>query len=100
MTTVIKANRIFDGRSEKLLTNSYIRIEGDRILGVGSATRLPAGSDVIDLGDATLSPGFIDAHTHLSGESTDDWKQGFVDQFRRELAEKAIESTVHARKVL
>src|SRR5262249_14304592 len=38
--------------------------------------------------------------THLTSESTDDWKQSFVDGFRRELAERAIESTVYARKVL
>jgi imidazolonepropionase-like amidohydrolase len=77
-----------------------VLVQGTKIVAVGTDLSLPPGAEVIDLGDATLSPGFIDAHTHLTGESTDDWKQGFVDQFRRELAEKAIESTVHARKVL
>ena len=77
-----------------------VLVQGTKIVAVGTDLAIPAGAEVIDLGDATLSPGFIDAHTHLTGESTDDWKQGFVDRFRRELAEKAIESTVHARKVL
>ena len=57
---------------------------GTKIVAAGTDVSIPAGTEVIDLGDATLSPGFIDAHTHLTGESTDDWKQGFVDRFRRE----------------
>ena len=100
MTTVIKANRIFDGRSEKLLTNSYIRIEGDRILGVGSATRLPAGSDVIDLGDATLSPGFIDAHTHLSWDYSVGFDQFFIDSLRLQIPEVAYRAASNATKTL
>ena len=79
---------------------AVVLVQGPKILAVGTDLAIPAGAEVIDLGDATLSPGFIDAHTHLTGESTDDWKQRFVDSFRREVAEKAIESTVHARKVL
>ena len=96
----VKAARLFDGKSDALQANGVVLVQGPKILAVGTDLSIPAGAEVIDLGDATLSPGFIDAHTHLTGESTDDWKQGFVDGFRRELAEKAIESTVHARKVL
>jgi imidazolonepropionase-like amidohydrolase len=96
----LKAARLFDGKSAVLSPNGVVLVRGTKIVAVGTDLAIPAGAEVIDLGDATLSPGFIDAHTHLTGESTDDWKQGFVDQFRRELAEKAIESTVHARKVL
>ena len=96
----VKAARLFDGKSDALQANGVVLVQGPKILAVGTDLSIPAGAEVIDLGDATLSPGFIDAHTHLTGESTDDWKQGFVDSFRRELAEKAIESTVHARKVL
>ena len=77
-----------------------VLVQGTKIVAAGTDLSIPAGAEVIDLGDATLSPGFIDAHTHLTGESTDDWKQGFVDRFRREVAERAIESTVYARKVL
>src|SRR5215469_1008928 len=96
----VKAARLFDGKADALQANGVVLVQGPKILAVGTDLSIPAGAEVIDLGDATLSPGFIDAHTHLTGESTDDWKQGFVDNFRRELAEKAIESTVHARKVL
>ncbi len=96
----VKAARLFDGKADALQNNAVVLVQGPKILAVGTDLAIPAGAEVIDLGDATLSPGFIDAHTHLTGESTDDWKQQFVDGFRRELAEKAIESTVHARKVL
>ena len=96
----VKAARLFDGKADALRANGVVLVQGPKILAVGTDLAIPAGAEVIDLGDATLSPGFIDAHTHLTGESTDDWKQQFVDGFRREVAEKAIESTVHARKVL
>ncbi len=55
---------------------------------------------MIDLGDATLCPGFIDAHTHLTHERTADYNQGFVDGMRREVAEQAILSTVYARRTV
>lgn len=96
----VKAARLFDGKADALVANGVVLVQGSKILAVGSNLAIPAGAETIDLGDATLSPGFIDAHTHLTGESTDDWKQQFVDGFRREVSEKAIESTVHARKVL
>ena len=96
----MKAARLFDGKADALQANGVVLVQGPKILAVGTDLSIPAGAEVIDLGDATLSPGFMDAHTHLTGESTDDWKQGFVDDFRREVPEKAIESTVFARKVL
>ena len=55
---------------------------------------------MIELGDATLCPGFIDAHTHLTHERTADYNQGFVDGMRREVAEQAILSTVYARRTV
>ena len=96
----VKAARLFDGKADALQANGVVLVQGSKILAVGTDLAIPAGAEVIDLGDATLSPGFIDAHTHLTGESTDDWKQQFVNGFRRETTEKAIESTVYARKVL
>src|SRR5579883_2745286 len=96
----LKAARLFDGKSDGVERNGVVLVRGPKILAAGTDLAIPPGAEVIDLGDATLSPGFLDAHTHLTGESTDDWKQHFVDEFRRELAERAIESTVHARKVL
>ena len=58
-------------------------MDGNRIPAVGSRLHGPAGAHVIDLGDATLLPGFIDAHTHLTDESSDDWNADTVNGLRR-----------------
>lgn len=96
----LKAARLFDGKADALVPGGVVIVEGTKIVAAGSNLAIPPGAGVIDLGDATLSPGFIDAHTHLTGDYTDDWKQSFIDGFRRELAERAIASSVSARKVL
>jgi imidazolonepropionase-like amidohydrolase len=97
---VVKAARMFDGRSDELMANGIVVVEGRVIKAVGSNVAVPEGSTVIDLGDATLSPGFIDAHTHLTHERTPDFNQGFVDRMRREVSEQAILSTVYARRTV
>src|SRR5262249_36798701 len=90
----VKAARLFDGKSDALQPHGVVLVQGRQILAAGTDLAIPAGATVLDLGDATLAPGFIDAHTHLTGEATDDWKQHFVDQFRRGLAERAIQGAV------
>jgi imidazolonepropionase-like amidohydrolase len=97
---VLKASRLFDGRSDDLVANGMVIVEGKSIKAVGPGLAVPEGSTVIELGDATLCPGFIDAHTHLTMEMTADFNQGFVDRMRREVAEQAILSTVYARRTL
>src|SRR5262245_17557631 len=63
---VLKASHLFDARSGRLTNGGVVVIQGERIVSVGNAA--PANARVIDLGDATLLPGFIDAHVHLDGE--------------------------------
>ena len=67
---VIKAGRLVDVRSGRVLTDQVILIEGDRIKQVGStqSVQIPAGARVIDLSNGTVLPGLIDCHTHLTGE--------------------------------
>lgn len=96
----LKAARLFDGKSATTVKNAVVVIEGSKIKAVGSGLPLPAGAKVIDLGDATLLPGFIDAHTHLTGEFGENWYRDQVDNLRRVLPEKAIRAAEHARRTL
>jgi imidazolonepropionase-like amidohydrolase len=100
--TALKAARLFDGKSDELVKDAVVLVQGSRIVNSGSTAslKIPQDAAVIDLGDATLLPGFIDAHTHLTGEYNDDWNQAFVNRFRREVAEQAIGAAVNARAVV
>jgi imidazolonepropionase-like amidohydrolase len=64
---VIRAARMLDVASGRMLERAVVVVSGDKITGVNPAST-PANARVIDLGDVTLLPGFIDLHTHLTGE--------------------------------
>jgi len=63
----LKAARLFDGKSKTLISNGVVVIEGNVITAAGSNVAIPDNAQIIDLGDATLSPGFMDAHSHAVG---------------------------------
>jgi imidazolonepropionase-like amidohydrolase len=65
-TVVIHAGHLLDVKTGKTLSNQSIVIQGDKIASVGSDSQVPAGAQVIDLANATVLPGLIDAHTHLT----------------------------------
>jgi imidazolonepropionase-like amidohydrolase len=96
--TVIKAARLFDGKSDRLMEPGVVVVSDGKIQSVGSA--VPAGAKVIDLGDATLLPGFIDAHTHLTMDFDLDYNAARLKALDRTTAESAIRSTANARKTL
>ena len=98
--TAIKAARLFDGRSESAVSNAVVVVQGDRILAAGAGVPVPAGAVVVDLGDATILPGFIDAHTHLTGESGDSWLQDFYEGLRRPPTEQVFHAADNARKTV
>ena len=66
---VLRAARVIDGTGAAPIANGVVVVTGNRITAVGrsGSVAIPSGAQVIDLGDATLLPGFIDAHTHISG---------------------------------
>ncbi|HEV8144800.1 MAG TPA: amidohydrolase family protein [Bryobacteraceae bacterium] len=97
---VLKAARMFDGVSDRLVSPGLVVVLGEKIRGLGVGAEIPPGAEVIDLGDATLLPGFMDAHTHLTFPYTADYRQQELDNFKKTTAEKAIESTVNARLTL
>ncbi|HEX6834911.1 MAG TPA: amidohydrolase family protein, partial [Rudaea sp.] len=89
--------RLIDTDAGKLLGESTIVIENDRIREVRSGRADVAGATSIDLGDVTCMPGLIDSHTHLTGETS---PTNYSDQFRWNVADYAIRSVVYARRTL
>jgi imidazolonepropionase-like amidohydrolase len=65
VTVAYRAARVFDGVSQHVVENGAVVVEDGRIASVGPARYLRSNAEVIDLGDATLLPGLIDAHVHL-----------------------------------
>jgi imidazolonepropionase-like amidohydrolase len=99
-TMVLKAARLFDGKSNALVSPGIVVVKDGKIAAAGTSAAIPAGAEVIDLGDATLLPGFIDAHTHLTGEYKVDFKQGMLDELQKPIPELALDSSVNARVTL
>lgn len=97
-TYVVKAARLFDGKSNAAVEPGIIVIDGTTIRSIGGP--IPTGAHVIDLGDATLLPGFIDAHTHLSMDFNPDYNGERLLQLTRTIPEQAIRGTVNARRTL
>jgi imidazolonepropionase-like amidohydrolase len=97
---VLKAARVFTATSAQPLAPGMVIVEGDHIAQVGQNLTAPPGARVIDLGDATLLPGFIDAHVHMSAEGGDDWYRDFYQGIMRFPAEQALYAAQYARKTL
>jgi imidazolonepropionase-like amidohydrolase len=63
----VRAGRLFDSKAGTMLTKQVVLVSGERITEVGpeAQMKIPAGARVIDLSQATVLPGLIDAHTHM-----------------------------------
>ncbi|HEY0511789.1 MAG TPA: amidohydrolase family protein [Thermoanaerobaculia bacterium] len=97
---VLKAARVFTSTSERPLAPGMVIVEGNHISQVGQNLALPPGAQVIDLGDATLLPGFIDAHVHMSMEMGDDWYRDFYQGVLRFPAEQTLYGAQYARRTV
>jgi imidazolonepropionase-like amidohydrolase len=99
-TYVLKAARMFDGKSNALSTPGLVVVTDGKIVAVGAKATVPAGAETIDFGDATILPGFIDAHTHLTSMYSDDWRQNTLDRLQKSIAEQALDTSANARVTL
>ena len=98
-TTAIRAGTLIDGTGAAPIRNAVILIQGDRITAVGSNVQVPAGATVIDLSGATVLPGFIDAHVHLTGHTIGDgdWQHAGLVELPSQLA---LLGAAHAQQTL
>jgi imidazolonepropionase-like amidohydrolase len=97
---VLKAARLFDAKSGKLITPGLVVVTDGKITAVGAGAAVPAGAEVIELGDATLLPGFMDAHTHITGQPGEDWRQDVIDRLQKTIPERTLDALPYARATL
>jgi imidazolonepropionase-like amidohydrolase len=97
---VLKAAHLFDGKTGRMTEPGLVVVQGQRILAVGANATIPAGARVIDLGDATLLPGFIDAHVHIADDHDDNWAAGIYNTMLRFPAEQAFHAAHNAKVTL
>ncbi len=97
---VIKAARLYDGHSDHLISPGLIVVRGDRIEAVGAGSAVPTNATIIDAGDATLLPGFIDAHTHLGWAYDASYDRREMERMRKGAPELALDASVWTRKTL
>ena len=73
-SVALRAARVIDGTGAAAIQNGVVVITDDKIVAVGKqgSVTIPAGAKIIDLGNSTLLPGFIDAHTHIIGRTLGD----------------------------
>jgi len=90
----IRAGRLIDGLGGPPVTDVVILIEDDKIVAVGADVDIPSGAEVIDLSGATVLPGLIDCHTHLT------ISPGEANTFRRSFIDAAILAPANAKATL
>lgn len=92
----VRVGRLIDGRGGPPVAGAVVLIEGERITAVGPNLPIPAGTRVIDLGDATVLPGLIDCHTHITAQP----RNYYEDLFRLSPIDYAVVAHVYARRTL
>ncbi|HEV7607218.1 MAG TPA: amidohydrolase family protein, partial [Steroidobacteraceae bacterium] len=100
----VRAARLIDVRAGKVVDDAVVLLEGDRIKSVGANLTVPSNARTIDLGDVTLLPGLIDAHTHMLHqyyrESGDDNANRILEMVQMGPAKRALLGAKIAREML
>jgi len=90
-TTVLRAERMLDVDSGKIVSPAVLIVEGDRIVSIDPADA-PEEAETIDLGDVTLLPGLMDMHTHLTGDLAGDWVHRDVKETAADAALRGVKN--------
>lgn len=93
----IKCGKMYDGLKDEIQENMEILVKDDKIEAVGKNLMVPEGAEVIDLSDATVTPGMIDAHVHMQFF---DWKTRRNEIIFKNSSWKAMAFLYNARKSL
>jgi len=96
----LRAAHLFDSATGALIDGASVVIEGERIVAAGSGVQVPPDAQVIDLGDATLLPGLIDAHVHLTTESQEDFAKAYVEEVMTFPTEQTLIGRKYAQQTL
>ena len=97
--TLIHAGSLIDGRADTVRKAVTVTVEGDRITGLADGYTAPAAGDtVIDLKHATVMPGLMDMHVHITGEQSG--QAGYAERFYLNPADAALRATTYAKKTL
>ena len=94
---VIQAGRLIDGTGPAVRERVTILIARDRVAAIEDGWQAPAGARVVDLRTATVLPGLIDSHTHITGEGTGN---AIVNAATRTPLDDAVRSTAYAKRTL
>ena len=93
---VIRAARMLEVSSGRMLSNAVVVVQGDKIIAVNPAA-LPSGARSLDLGDVTLLPGFMDLHTHLASELS---AASFIEPVTLTESDRAFTAAANALKTV
>jgi imidazolonepropionase-like amidohydrolase len=97
---VLKAAHLFDGKSDRLISPGVIVVTNNKITAVGPGAAQPPGAEVIELGEATLLPGFMDAHTHLSYPFERDYRVEELNLLKKPVSERTLDAVDVVRRTL
>jgi imidazolonepropionase-like amidohydrolase len=97
---LLKAARMFDGNSDHVVSPGLVVVVNDKIVAVGRNAAIPAGAETIDLGDATLLPGLMDAHTHIADPFERDYRNQELALLKKPVSERTLDALENMRKTI